>query len=190
MACARPILSGFAARDSAGAHRCDFADCRVHSHASAGARTTFASSRAPMRRFARAASRPAESSRRGARVASRAAVDQVAGAADWSNVDPDYLHDSIADKLTYLNDFERSEVYAAIEIAFHAHDGQRRKSGEPFVTHPSRSRVYSPTNTWTTRPSSRASFTTPSRTRTRSPSSPSRIDSAPPCDASSRARPR
>ena len=136
MACARPILSGFAARDSAGAHRCDFADCRVHSHASAGARTTFASSRAPMRRFARAASRPAESSRRGARVASRAAVDQVAGAADWSNVDPDYLHDSIADKLTYLNDFERSEVYAAIEIAFHAHDGQRRKSGEPFVTHP------------------------------------------------------
>ena len=60
----------------------------------------------------------------------------MAGAADWSNVDPDYLHDSIADKLTYLNDFERSEVYAAIEIAFHAHDGQRRKSGEPFVTHP------------------------------------------------------
>jgi GTP pyrophosphokinase len=136
MACARPALSGFAARHAAGARRCGVADSRVHSHASAGARTTSASSRAPTRRFARAASRPAESSPRGARVASRAAVDQVAGAADWSHVDPDYLYNSIADKLTYLNDFERSEVYAATEIAFHAHDGQRRKSGEPFVTHP------------------------------------------------------
>ena len=85
-------------------------------------------------RSSRVSSRGIVSTRRSRRL--RAAVDQVAGAADWSNVDPDYLHDSIADKLTYLNDFERSEVYAAIEIAFHAHDGQRRKSGEPFVTHP------------------------------------------------------
>ena len=86
------------------------------------AHATFRSSRVSSRR----------SSRRGARVASRAAVDQAAGAADWSNVDPDYLHDSIADKLTYLNDFERSEVYAAIEIAFHAHDGQRRNRASPL----------------------------------------------------------
>jgi (p)ppGpp synthase/HD superfamily hydrolase len=27
-------------------------------------------------------------------------------------------------------------VRAAVDVAFSAHDGQQRKSGEPFVTHP------------------------------------------------------
>ena len=31
---------------------------------------------------------------------------------------------------------EVHEVRAALQVAFHAHDGQLRKSGEPFITHP------------------------------------------------------
>ena len=55
---------------------------------------------------------------------------------DWSHVDADFLYDSIRDKLGYLTDYERSEVKDATRMAFNAHDGQKRKSGEPFVTHP------------------------------------------------------
>ena len=55
---------------------------------------------------------------------------------DWSHVDADFLYDSIQDKLGYLTDYERSEVKDATRMAFNAHDGQKRKSGEPFVTHP------------------------------------------------------
>ena len=36
----------------------------------------------------------------------------------------------------YLDDFERAEVRDALEVAFDAHEGQRRKSGEPYITHP------------------------------------------------------
>ena len=31
---------------------------------------------------------------------------------------------------------ERGEVHAGLQLAFDAHDGQLRKSGEPFITHP------------------------------------------------------
>ena len=55
---------------------------------------------------------------------------------DWSHVDADFLYDSIREKLGYLTDYERSEVKDATRMAFNAHDGQKRKSGEPFVTHP------------------------------------------------------
>ena len=55
---------------------------------------------------------------------------------DYSHVDPAYLFGTIEPSLSYLNDFERAEVRAATELAFAAHDGQRRKSGEPFVVHP------------------------------------------------------
>jgi (p)ppGpp synthase/HD superfamily hydrolase len=55
---------------------------------------------------------------------------------NWSHVDADFLYRSIEDKLAYLSDYERSEVHDATRMAFNAHDGQRRKSGEPFVTHP------------------------------------------------------
>jgi (p)ppGpp synthase/HD superfamily hydrolase len=65
----------------------------------------------------------------GAAAAARADID-------WSFVDPAYLYSTIHAKMAYLSDLERAEVYAATEMAFHAHDGQKRKSGEPFVTHP------------------------------------------------------
>lgn len=48
----------------------------------------------------------------------------------------EYLYDTIAEKLAYMDALERDEVRAAVAVAHDAHDGQRRKSGEPFVTHP------------------------------------------------------
>ena len=38
-------------------------------------------------------------------------------------MDPEYLYLSIEDKLDYLENFERAEVWAAVEMAFYAHDG-------------------------------------------------------------------
>tara|TARA_B110000977_G_scaffold198615_1_gene283863 strand:- start:281 stop:3196 length:2916 start_codon:yes stop_codon:yes gene_type:complete len=55
---------------------------------------------------------------------------------DWSHVTPDWLYRSIESDLRYFDDFERYEIAAALETAFKAHDGQKRKSGEPFITHP------------------------------------------------------
>lgn len=37
---------------------------------------------------------------------------------------------------SYLNEEERAQLEKAVAYAFHAHDGQTRKSGEPYITHP------------------------------------------------------
>ncbi len=37
---------------------------------------------------------------------------------------------------SYLNTNEQVELERAVAYAFHAHDGQTRKSGEPYITHP------------------------------------------------------
>ena len=37
---------------------------------------------------------------------------------------------------SYLNTNEQAELERAVAYAFHAHDGQTRKSGEPYITHP------------------------------------------------------
>ena len=37
---------------------------------------------------------------------------------------------------SYLSPSEQSELEKAVAYAFHAHDGQTRKSGEPYITHP------------------------------------------------------
>ena len=56
---------------------------------------------------------------------------------DWSHVTPDWLYETIEPELSsYLSEFERTEVFHAVQLAYDAHDGQRRKSGEPFITHP------------------------------------------------------
>ena len=50
---------------------------------------------------------------------------------------PDWLYETIEPELSsYLSEFERTEVFHAVQLAYDAHDGQRRKSGEPFITHP------------------------------------------------------
>ena len=56
---------------------------------------------------------------------------------DWSHVTPDWLYRTVEPELSsYLSEFELEEVYQAVQLAYDAHDGQRRKSGEPFITHP------------------------------------------------------
>tara|TARA_B000000441_G_scaffold108306_1_gene77994 strand:- start:1138 stop:2757 length:1620 start_codon:yes stop_codon:yes gene_type:complete len=56
---------------------------------------------------------------------------------DWSHVTPDFLWTSELEMRTnYLQDFERVQVRTALDIAFHAHEGQKRKSGEPYIIHP------------------------------------------------------
>lgn len=37
---------------------------------------------------------------------------------------------------SYLSDQEQQQLEKAVAYAFHAHDGQTRKSGEPYITHP------------------------------------------------------
>lgn len=38
--------------------------------------------------------------------------------------------------LTYLREADGATVRRALQLAIHAHEGQFRKSGEPFVSHP------------------------------------------------------
>ena len=55
----------------------------------------------------------------------------------WKHITPEYLWNTeLARRTKYLDAFEREEVRDALELAFTAHDGQARKSGEPYITHP------------------------------------------------------
>jgi (p)ppGpp synthase/HD superfamily hydrolase len=42
----------------------------------------------------------------------------------------------LLEKLEYLNAAQRAKVELAYRFATFAHDGQLRKSGEPYITHP------------------------------------------------------
>jgi hypothetical protein len=54
-----------------------------------------------------------------------------------ASIDIEYLWSQrLAPLLWYLRDDERGMVREGLELAVAAHAGQRRKSGEPFVTHP------------------------------------------------------
>lgn len=49
----------------------------------------------------------------------------------------DYLWDNrLAPLLGYLPPREATKVREALSLAYDAHSGQARKSGEPFITHP------------------------------------------------------
>ena len=55
----------------------------------------------------------------------------------WEHITPEFLWNTeLARRVRYLDEFERVEVRDALEVAFNAHDGQARKSGEPYITHP------------------------------------------------------
>ena len=48
---------------------------------------------------------------------------------------PDYVQ-ALLDTASYLNDEDRTGLVRAWEMGAAAHEGQMRKSGEPYITHP------------------------------------------------------
>ncbi|XP_039035864.1 putative GTP diphosphokinase RSH1, chloroplastic [Hibiscus syriacus] len=56
---------------------------------------------------------------------------------DTSNdVSPESLWEDLKPSITYLSPNELELVHNALKLAFEAHDGQKRRSGEPFIIHP------------------------------------------------------
>lgn len=51
-------------------------------------------------------------------------------------VSPDSLWEDLKPSISYLSPKELDLVRNALNLAFEAHDGQRRRSGEPFIIHP------------------------------------------------------
>lgn len=51
-------------------------------------------------------------------------------------VSPDSLWEDLKPSISYLSPKELDLVRKALNTAFEAHDGQRRRSGEPFIIHP------------------------------------------------------
>lgn len=46
------------------------------------------------------------------------------------------LWESLAPSLEYLEAPKRQHIREALEFAYRAHEGQKRRSGEPYITHP------------------------------------------------------
>jgi GTP pyrophosphokinase len=55
---------------------------------------------------------------------------------DVIEISPTYLWTQIEPHLGYLAPASRERVREGLEFAFRAHDGQKRKSGEPYIIHP------------------------------------------------------
>ncbi|KAK8501827.1 hypothetical protein V6N13_046141 [Hibiscus sabdariffa] len=56
---------------------------------------------------------------------------------DTSNeVSPESLWEDLKPSISYLSPNELELVRNALKLAFEAHDGQKRRSGEPFIIHP------------------------------------------------------
>ncbi|XP_022757941.1 putative GTP diphosphokinase RSH1, chloroplastic isoform X2 [Durio zibethinus] len=56
---------------------------------------------------------------------------------DTSNkVSPEKLWEDLKPTISYLSPKELELVHNALRLAFEAHDGQKRRSGEPFIIHP------------------------------------------------------
>lgn len=51
-------------------------------------------------------------------------------------VDVNFLWSRLVDQLSYLDSKEQRDVFIGLNFAEDAHQGQFRKSGEPFITHP------------------------------------------------------
>ncbi|ERN03174.1 hypothetical protein AMTR_s00003p00129460, partial [Amborella trichopoda] len=49
---------------------------------------------------------------------------------------PDSLWEDLKPTISYLPPAELALVYSALKLAFEAHNGQKRRSGEPFIIHP------------------------------------------------------
>ncbi|GFP80632.1 putative gtp diphosphokinase rsh1 chloroplastic [Phtheirospermum japonicum] len=57
-------------------------------------------------------------------------------AAEPYEVSPDSLWEDLKPSISYLPSKEQQLVHKALNLAFEAHDGQKRRSGEPFIIHP------------------------------------------------------
>ncbi|KAI3975522.1 hypothetical protein MKX01_038791 [Papaver californicum] len=55
---------------------------------------------------------------------------------DASAVSPETLWEDLRPAISYLPPTELQLVHNALKLAFEAHDGQKRRSGEPFIIHP------------------------------------------------------
>ncbi|KAJ3683685.1 hypothetical protein LUZ60_013912 [Juncus effusus] len=51
-------------------------------------------------------------------------------------INPESLWEGLKPSISYLSQEELNLVYDALKLAFEAHDGQKRRSGEPFIIHP------------------------------------------------------
>ncbi|XP_030486491.2 putative GTP diphosphokinase RSH1, chloroplastic isoform X1 [Cannabis sativa] len=51
-------------------------------------------------------------------------------------VSPERLWEDLRPTISYLPPIELDLVHNALKLAFEAHDGQKRRSGEPFIIHP------------------------------------------------------
>lgn len=61
----------------------------------------------------------------------------ASSAPDYSNlISPETLWEDLKPGILYLPPEELELVHSALKLAFEAHDGQRRRSGEPFIIHP------------------------------------------------------
>jgi GTP pyrophosphokinase len=52
------------------------------------------------------------------------------------NITPVTLWESLKPTISYLSVAQLSMVKDALKLAFEAHNGQKRKSGEPYIIHP------------------------------------------------------
>ena len=55
--------------------------------------------------------------------------------APYDDLTADYRN-KLFREANYLSDAEQQQLETACAYAFRAHDGQTRKSGEPYITHP------------------------------------------------------
>ncbi|KAJ7973001.1 RelA/SpoT family [Quillaja saponaria] len=53
-----------------------------------------------------------------------------------NEVSPERLWEDLKPVISYLSPKELELVHNALKLAFEAHDGQKRRSGEPFIIHP------------------------------------------------------
>ncbi|GAV56993.1 TGS domain-containing protein/RelA_SpoT domain-containing protein/HD_4 domain-containing protein [Cephalotus follicularis] len=54
----------------------------------------------------------------------------------FNDVSPDRLWEDLRPTISYLSPNELELVHNALKLAFEAHDGQKRRSGDPFIIHP------------------------------------------------------
>lgn len=54
----------------------------------------------------------------------------------YNEVSPEMLWEDLKPAISYLSPEELELVHNALKLAFVAHDGQKRRSGEPFIIHP------------------------------------------------------